>query len=78
MLRFGLDDDSVRISDCVWRAGRLTHACRSHGEDKQFAGSVANRIQMIGVVPEKLVDLQVRQKSCKWRDRIRAVEMEDL
>jgi len=78
MRRFGLDDDSVRESDCVGRAGRLAHACWSDRENEQSTGREADRVQVIGVIPEELVDLEVRQKSGIWCDRTRAVEVKDL
>jgi hypothetical protein len=74
--RPGLNDDALRIADGVWRSGSLAEAGWSDGKDKELAG--ADGVQVVGVVPEELVDLVVGEQTGIVCDRIAAVEMEDL
>jgi hypothetical protein len=77
-MRQRLDSDVLWAADRVGRAlGLLMLGC-SDGKHVKLAGTLADGIQMVVVVPEHLSDGIAGQQACVMSDRVSSVEMEDL
>lgn len=74
-MRQRLDSNVLWAADRVGRAlGLLMLGC-SDGKDVKFAGTLADCIQMVVVVPEHLSDGIAGQQACVMSDRVSSVEM---
>src|SRR5579864_9385992 len=74
----GQNDHARWARDRVWRPRGLTARCRGHREHKEFPGGLPDGIEMVVVVPKDLINLVCGQQSCVRRDRICAIEVQDL
>src|ERR1700756_2950645 len=75
---FWLDDDVLRMRDGVWRPGGLNCAGGRHGEHEKLSRGSADGIQMVAVIPEKLINLVAGEQAGIGGDGVAAVEVEDL
>ena len=72
-------NDDVRWREYrVGRAWRLAVGSGCDGEDVQFASAPAHGIQVVGIVPEALLDESACEQSGIGSDRRASVEVEDL
>ena len=62
----------------IWRSWSLADAGGRDREDEQLSGRSADRVQVIVIVPEKLVNFVSRKQSGVARNRVTSIEMEDL
>src|ERR1700761_6941428 len=76
--RLWLDDDVLRMGDGVWRTSRLGGAERGYGEDVELSRALADGIEVMGIVPEHLVDFVRGEQAGAGGDGAAAVEVEDL
>ena len=72
------NDDVLRLEDAVRRSWSLGYTGRCHREHVQLASGSTERVQMVCVVPEHLIDWVRGQQASVLRDRVRAVEVEYL